>query len=182
MLYARVLGSSWRLAAEPVRLIHSTEAPVRAGGRLRIAHGSTAVAGFLNWLLRLPRASDAADTRLVVTRRDNGEEWLRTFDDRRLNTRQYEAGDGTLAERVGILEFRFRLEVADGSLLFRQVDAAVMLGDMRLRLPSSLAPRIEAREDAAGERQLQIHVRLLHPVFGHLVTYEGIIHIEEPRR
>jgi hypothetical protein len=182
LLYARLLGSSWRLAAEPVRLIHATEAPVRAHGRLRIAHGSTAAAGFLNWLLRLPRASDAAETRLVVTRRDNGEEWLRTFDDRRLNTRQYEARDGTLAERVGILEFRFRLEVSEGSLLFRQVGAAVMLGPIRLRLPSSLAPRIEAREDAAGERQLQIHVCVALPVAGPLVTYEGNIHIEEPRR
>jgi uncharacterized protein DUF4166 len=86
VLYARLLGSSWRLAAEPIRVAHSSEATIRAHGRLHIAHGRSPVARFLIWLLRLPRASDAAETRLVITPRAGGEEWLRTFDDRRFFT------------------------------------------------------------------------------------------------
>jgi hypothetical protein len=181
VLYARLLGPSWPLAAEAIRATHAPGSTVRAHGRLRIAHGSGPLAAFLIWLLRLPRASEAADTRLTITPHAGGEEWLRTFDDRRLQTRQYEAGDGALAERVGILELRFRLEVLEGSLFFRQRDAALIVGSMRIRLPTGLAPSIEAREDPAGERRIRIHVRLVLPAVGPLITYEGIIHIEEPR-
>jgi hypothetical protein len=123
-LYARLLGSSWLQVAEPVRFAHASESTVRAHGRLRIAHGHSHVARLLARLLRLPRASDAAETWLVVTSGVNGEQWLRTFDDRRLDTRQYQAGNCELAERIGALEFRLRLEVSEGSLLFRQLEAA----------------------------------------------------------
>jgi hypothetical protein len=181
VLYARLLGPSWPLAAEAIRATHAPGTTVRAHGRLRIVHGAGPLAAFLIWVLRLPRASEAADTRLTITPHAGGEEWLRTFDDRRLQTRQYEARDGALAERVGILELRFRLEVLEGSLVFRPREAALMLGPLRIPLPTGLAPAIEAREDAAGERQIRIHVRLVLPAVGPLITYEGIIHIEEPR-
>jgi hypothetical protein len=163
LLYARLLGSSWALAAEPVRIAHAPEATIRAHGCLRVAHGRSRVARFLAWLLRLPRAGDAAKTRLVVTARAEGEDWQRTFDDRRLHTRQYETDDGELAERVGLLEFRFRLEVSQGSLLFRQVDAALIVGSVRVRLPAAWTPTVEAREEPAGARQIQIHVRVVLP-------------------
>jgi uncharacterized protein DUF4166 len=92
-----------------VRFIHTTESTVRGRGRLQIAHGRSRAVRVLARLLRLPRASDAAETRLVVRSRADEEQWLRTFDDRRLDTRQYQAGKCELAERIGVLEFRFRL-------------------------------------------------------------------------
>jgi hypothetical protein len=63
-------------------------------------------------------------TVLVVATRGDGEHWLRTFDGRRLEMRQYESRESELAERFGVLEFRFRLEgglwsVADPQWLFR---------------------------------------------------------------
>jgi hypothetical protein len=181
VLYARLLGSSWQAVAEPVRLAHATESTVCARGRLRIAHGRSRVARVLARLLRLPRASDAAETRLVVTRRGDGEEWRRTFADRRLDTRQYEAGDGQLAERFGLLELRFRLEASDGSLFFRQRDAAVMFGSVRVRLPVAWAPKVDAVEEPAGARQIRIHVRVALPALGPVLTYDGTVRIEETR-
>ena len=96
-LYARLLGASWLHLADPVRSVHATPPTVHARGRLRIEHGRSCLARFLARLLRLPRASEAAETRLVMTPRADGEQWRRTFDDRRLDTRQYRAGAGELA-------------------------------------------------------------------------------------
>ena len=181
MLYARLLGSSWAALAEPVRLAHASGSSVCSRGRLRIAHGDSRAVRVLARLLRLPRAHDAAETRLTITPRGKEEQWLRTFDDRRLDTRQYEAGDGQLAERFGLLEFRFRLEVSDGRLLYRQIEAALMFGSVRLRLPAVCAPRVDASEEAAGARQVRVRVRVAMPVLGPMLTYDGTIHIEETR-
>lgn len=180
-LYARLLGSSWLQLAEPVRLAHATKSTVSARGRLRIARGRGLVARVLAALLRLPRASGAAETRLVVTSRGDVEHWRRTFDGRCLATRQYPVGDRELGERIGVLEFRFRLEASEGSLVFQQVAAAVVFGSVRVLLPPAWAPRVEAREDPAGARQIGIHVRVVLPALGPVLTYDGIIDIEEHR-
>ena len=154
---------------------------MRVHGRLRVQRGSGLCARLLGRLLRLPRANESAETRLIVTSRPDGEEWRRTFDGRRFDTRQFEAADGVLAERVGVLEFRFRLEASTGSLVFRQVAATLVLGSLRLRLPDRWAPWIEAREDSAGARRMGVHVRVTLPLVGRLLAYDGTVGIEEPR-
>jgi hypothetical protein len=181
VLYARLLGSSWQQLAEPIRVIHTTGSTVRANGRLRIGHGRSRFARLLAWLLHLPRASDGAETRLTVTPDESGERWQRTFEDRLLDTAQYEAGERELAERFGALEFRYRLETSQGSLVFRQLDAGVLFGSFRLRLPVMCAPRVDAREDALSARQLRVHVCVAFPVLGPVLTYDGVIHLEETR-
>jgi Domain of unknown function (DUF4166) len=178
-LYAELLGPAWLELAEPVRAAHASGYTLRASGRLRIGHGRTRAARWLARLLRLPRASDAADTRLVVTRSAGGEQWCRTFDDRRLDTWQYRAGDGALAERFGVLEFRFHLTASQGSLVMRQTDAAFRWGAVRLRIPAAWAPRVDAREDPAGARRIQVHVRVTVPLVGPVLTYDGTIDIED---
>jgi len=177
-LYARVLGVSWLQVAEPLRFAHTPRSIVRAGGRLRVEHGRTHGARLLARLLGLPRASDASDARLIVTSAADGERWLRTFDDRPFDTRQYQTGESQLAERIGLLEFRFRLAAAGSSLLFRQVGAAIVLGPVRLRLPAACAPIVDAREDPAGARQIRIHVRVTLPLLGPVLTYGGTVDYE----
>ena len=132
-------------------------------------------------MFRLPRASDAADARLVVTSGGEGERWRRTFDGRRLDTRAYRAGDCDLAERIGIVEFRFRLEESDGGLAFHQREAALMCGPIRLRLPARLAPRVEAREDPAGARRILVRVRVALPAIGPILDYAGTVDFEDTR-
>jgi Domain of unknown function (DUF4166) len=132
-------------------------------------------------VLRLPRASHAAETRLVVTPDASGERWRRTFDGRCLDTWQYQAGEGELAERFGLLEFRFRLEASEGSVVFHQVEAALLCGPVRLRLPAMCAPVVDAREDPAGADRISLHVRVGLPALGPVLTYDGIVEIEETR-
>lgn len=166
--------------AEPIRRVH-TSGSIRARGRLRITNGPGHAAGFWARVLRLPRASDAAETRLVVTPDASGERWRRTFDDRCLDTRQYQAGDGELAERFGLLEFRFRLEASEGSLIFHQLEAALLCGPVRLRLPAACAPTVYAREDPVSADRVSVHVRVDLPAFGPVLTYDGTVEIEETR-
>ena len=178
-LYAGVLGSAWLDLADSVRAAHAPGATLRARGRLRIAHGRGPAARWLARLLRLPRASEAAEARLVVTRDAGGEQWRRTFGDRRLDTRQYGADNGDLAERFGLLEFRFRLAALQGSLIIRQVEAALMCGPVRIRIPSAWAPSVDAREDPAGARRIRVLVRVALPVVGPVLTYDGAVDIED---
>lgn len=176
-LYERVLGSTlWQLA-EPVRLAHAAESTLR--GRFRITRGRGYVARVLAALLRLPRPSRAAETRLVIAACGDRQQWRRSFDDRHLDTWQYQTGRCELGERIGVLEFRFRLNASNGSLVFRQLEAAIVLGSMRVRLPAALAPRIEAREDPAGATQIAVCVRVVLPGVGPLLAYDGTINLED---
>lgn len=130
-------------------------------------------------LMRLPRTNRAARTRLVITARGHEEHWHRMFENRHLDTRQYAAGEQELGELLGPLEFRFRLQARDGGLVFQQVGLAIVCGPIRIGVPAALAPRVAATEAPAGVRQTAVSVRVVLPVFGSLISYDGIIHVEE---
>ena len=124
----------------------------------------------LGWLLNLPPASPETEAQVTVTPEADGELWVRRFGSRRIVTHQYEAAPLVFAERFGIVEFRFGLEVAQGNLFFHQRSVS-LLG---VPLPKSLAPRIEATEtmSAAG---MHVLVRIDLPVGGLLLSYQGIV-------
>ena len=177
-LYERILGNGWSQLAQPLRFMHATSSPVRACGRFRIDYGPHPVARLLARILRLPDPSAAAETRLMVTARADGEDWERTFSGRRFATRQCRCHD-ELAERFGILEFRFHLRVSNGSLLYVQRRAAFLCWLVCLPIPTACAPRVEAREDPAGPNRIHVQVRVVLPGIGPLIAYAGIIEVEE---
>jgi hypothetical protein len=144
-----------------------------------VGHGGSRAARLLAHVLRLPEAGDAVNTRVVVTPDEGGERWLRTFGTRALNTRQYPAGGGSVAERIGPLELRFRLEPSDGGTVYRQLAAAVIVGPARLPLPHWCAPRVTAREEPAGDHRIRIDVRVELPLVGPILGYAGTIDLEE---
>ena len=175
------MGDSWFQVAEAVRRLHATDTITRAHGRFRIEHGRHHLARLIARLLRLPRPGAAAETKLIVTARAGGERWERTFDERCFETRQYESNRSELAERYRVLEFGFRLNVSDGSLIYIQHEVALVLGVGRVRLPTQWAPHIEAREDPAGPTSVRVDVRVALPGIGQLIAYSGIIDVEETR-
>jgi hypothetical protein len=180
-LYVRVIGDSWTQLAEPIRRVHATHSIIRASGRLHLTHGRRFLAGVLARLLRLPAPNAATQTQLIVTARNDGEHWQRTFNGRRFDTQQYQSNDGELAERYGVLEFRFGLDARGGSLLYVQHEAALMIGSVRLRIPPQWAPRVEAREDPAGPHSFNVNVRVVLPGSRLLIAYDGIIDVEDAR-
>ena len=161
--------------------MHTATPARRVRGRVCVSHGRRVLARVLARLLRLPRASAAADTRLIITALAASERWERTFDGRRFGTRQWVAEEGDLVERFGLLEFRFRLEVSDRGLSYVQRQVLFRLARIRLPIPRSLAPRVQAREEPAGVHSIAIDVKVMLPCGGLLIGYEGVVDIEETR-
>ena len=151
----------------------------RAKGKLRVERGRHPLARLLGAMLRLPHAGDAVDTRLAVTASAGERRWERTFDGRRLTTRQRASNTSELAERIGILEFTFHLDRRGGSVVYVQRDTFLVTGPMRVRIPAVLAPRVEAREDPAGPARIALDVRVTLPGIGLLIGYGGIIEVED---
>ena len=175
-LYATLLGTAWAQLSEPVRALHD-EPTLTARGTLRIVRGPGRAGRMLAALLRMPRAHPSAATHLVVTRQGDDEIWSRTFNGQHLDSRQYATGDREFGERFGAFEFRFRLEVFQGSLQFRQTGVSMALGPVRIPVPSICAPRVTASEEAAGPRGVSVGVRLRMPLVGPVLAYDGIIHV-----
>jgi hypothetical protein len=177
-LYERLMGDDWVQLAAPVRLLHQAHDSLQARGHLRVDRGQHLLARLLARILRLPSQSAHVDTTLVVIAGGDGERWLRTFDGRALDTRQFEAERSELVERFGVLQLRFRLERAGESLVYIQRGAALVIGPMRIPLPDAWTPLVEAREDPAGPSTFDLHVRVTVPAVGMLIAYHGLVEVE----
>ncbi len=178
-LYPRLLGDSWAGLPAAVRRCHlrDTTTPVRGSGTFQIRHGNALLAGFVVRALRMPPAAKAVPAQLLITPDKGGERWLRTFGNCRLLTTQCAHRNGLLAERTGMIEFRFRLEVVAGGLRYRQTGAALRLGRWAVALLPWMSPQVEAQEKADDKdpNQTQVHVRVTLPLIGLLFSYEGRI-------
>ena len=177
-LYMQVLGDCWAHAAEPIRRVHSTSSPVQAHGCLRVIQGRL-VGRMVSRMLRLPSPGPAVETRLIVTAHSDGEHWKRTFRGRPLESWQYQPRGFELAERFGIFEVRFGLQVFGGSLLYVQREAALRFGAWRVVIPARVAPLVEAREEPVGPESVRVNVRVTLPCIGLLMAYDGVITIED---
>ena len=95
-------------------------------------------------------------------------------------TVQYQRGTDLLAERLGCLEFCFRLRVIEQALDFWHTGTACVLGPICVPLPRWVSPRVVAREWAGlGEVSLQVAVRVSLPFIGLLMAYEGCLKRED---
>ena len=175
-LYPRLVGEAWAELDAAVQHWHDAAHQVQGTGVFTIRHGQGSLARFLAWLLHLPTSGETLATRLVIVRHAWGETWSRTFAGRALVTIQYQHGAELLAERLGWLEFWFRLRVIEHALDFWHVGTAGVIGPMRVPLPRWLSPRITARAWAGLEEgSLQVAVRVSLPFLGLLMAYEGCL-------
>lgn len=145
-LYPQLLGPRWHALASAVRRAHVGGDVLVGIGSFGVHHGSGLLARLLARAGGIPPASASAPVRVTIRRRGHAEHWDRHLAGARLVTVQRAASGGLLAERLGALEFRFELTVADGALVYRQVSLALRLGSLRLRVPHRLALQVRARE------------------------------------
>jgi hypothetical protein len=179
-LYPRLVGKAWAELDASVQHWHDAAHQVLGTGLFIVRHGQGRLARFLAWLLRLPTSGEALATRLVIVRQAWGETWSRTFAGQALITVQYQYRADLLAERLGCLEFWFRLRVIEQALDFWHAGTAGVLGPIRVPLPRWLSPRITAREGAGlAAGSLQVAVRVILPFVGLLMAYEGCLKRED---
>src|SRR4029453_16670206 len=110
------VGEAWAELDAAVQHWHDAAHQVQGTGVFTIRHGQGSLARFLAWLLHLPTSGETLATRLVIVRHAWGETWSRTFAGRAFVTVQYQYGAELLAERLGWLEFWFRLRVIGNAL------------------------------------------------------------------
>jgi hypothetical protein len=177
-LYSRLLGPDWLALSPRVRRGHSQGAEVRGTGHFEIIHGQGRLSRLAVRVLRMPQQANAVPTLLSITIDGMGESWNRSFGDRRMTTRQFDAG-GVLAEQFGPLELHFRLRTAEGALVYVQASSYFVLGALRLRIPKWLAPRVCATEQPRNEKS-HVSVQIDLPLIGRLISYEGLLTIEDP--
>jgi len=180
-LYPALLGEAWTSLDPAVQRVHLMDGPVRATGTFRVCRAPGRLMRLVLDLASVPRASDAVPVRLAIAhqagRRGPIERWHREFSGRPLATLQAATPAGRLAERIGPLEFQFRLAVDDeGALLFEQERCTLQVRRLRLALPGWLAPRIWARECAtAGPDQTTVTVTVCAPGGRLLFSYMGTV-------
>jgi hypothetical protein len=179
-LYPRLMGTAWTTLDEAVRRTHLDGGSFQGGGVFRVRRGTGLLARLLLRIARLPSEAEAVHTRLVVTPLGSAEKWVRTFGNATWETTQVEEAGQILSERRGAIELRFRLEVEDGALIYRQVGAAVRLGRLAIPFPRWCRPLLEAREEAVGPSRTKVSVVLTVPCAGFLISYDGQIQREGP--
>jgi hypothetical protein len=183
-LYASLLGPAWRDLHPSLRHFHHGETTVRATGRFDICLGHRVVARLLARLLQLPASAPGCPTRLVILPDADGETWHRSFGEYRVVSRQRKSTGTLLVERFRLLEFRFRLHVLDGGIVYQQVAVALRLGLWRVPLPRWMGPSVVAQETPAADdfRKTNVCVQVSVPLAGNLLFYSGSIACEDPSR
>jgi hypothetical protein len=171
-LYRRILGARFEALPAVLRRFHDAGGDGRARGTFRIEQGPGWLRNGLASLVGLPRAGSDVPVRFRVVVEGDRERWIRDFDGHRVETVQWARGD-TLMERAGYVRFACAL-VLDGSRLLYEFRGAWFAG---IPIPHWLSPGVESYVDAddAGWR---VVVRVLAPILGELVGYEGWVQPE----
>jgi len=178
------MGKDWNGIDAGLRRFHGVTTPRYAAGAFNIQHGSNWPARMLARILRLPAAGLGVPIQLAVHCEPRPElphglveVWDRNFGGRRLTSEQWIDSTGLLVERFGLMEISFILRAENGALCFYGTRSSIAAGWLRVRMPRWLTPRIEARAACvpSQENGIAVSVRLLLPVLGLLLAYEGCV-------
>jgi hypothetical protein len=171
-LYRRILGARFDELPEVLRRFHGSPEGARASGTMPIQRTAGWLHAFAGWLARFPPAGVDIPVELLIEVDGRCEHWTRMFGAHRLVTVQSER-NGLLIERDGPISFACSLGV-DGSRLHYKFLGAWLLG---LPLPRWMSPTVISWVDAEDDRWW-IVVRVIAPILGEVVSYEGWIRPE----
>lgn len=167
-VFQQVLRAPFFKLPESVRRLHSVRGRDEFAGRVDIERGGGLLARLCGWIARLPPAMRQAPLRIGLTAGPGAETWQRQFGGHRMVTR-LRCRKGLLVERLGAVQFRFALHVADG-VVYWNVAGARLLG--LLPLPARLFAGTRCREWEQDGRY-HFHVEIALVLLGPLVRYQG---------
>jgi hypothetical protein len=178
-LYSRALGPAWDDLHSAVRRFHTCRQPLRATGTFQVRHGNGWMTRLATRLAGMPAPGEAVVVQLSVLPHEHGEEWSRTFDNLPMWSFQTLRPNGIVAEAMGPMEVRFRLEVVDGALIYHPSGAALRLGRLRIPVPRWFAPSVSASEKPTEDpHSIQVLIEVKSAILGPMVSYGGIVRMQ----
>ena len=167
-LFQALVGAPFFHLPDAVRALHSVRGDARYAGRGRIVRGRGMLARLCGGVTGLPRAAEDVPVSVQFETGPAGEIWARDFGGSRMRSRLWQH-KGELRERLGLVQFRFRVHAHDGVLYWNTIGASV-LGV--LPLPGCLFRDVRCRErEHAGRYEFLVEARM--PLVGDLIRYEG---------
>lgn len=171
-LFARLLGESFDALPSPLRILHLRSGTARWPGEVEVIRGRSLLSRLCAWATRLPPAGTGPiEVEIVVG--DGRERWTRHVAGHAMRSRLRAVG-GLLDERLGLVDFRFRLASVDRDIVWTVAGVRVF---GLLPLPVAWFSQVRAREFADGERY-RFEVVAALPLGGLLVHYRGWLAVE----
>jgi Domain of unknown function (DUF4166) len=153
-----------------IRQFHDASLSPVWAGRAMIKRGDGFVARVIGKYIGLPDPSDDASVRVSVERElDGTERWTRMFDGKEFHSIMNRGPDKTFWECFGLLNFKLKLRVENGRLIYPITEARFC----GLPMPRFLLPATEAFETTDERGRFVFDVRITLPVGGLLVHYRG---------
>lgn len=171
-LFASLLGPPFDALPAPLRILHLRDGRALWRGEVEVIRGRSLLSRFCAWATRLPPAGTGS-IEVEIIAAQGREQWTRHVSGHAMRSRLW-AGDGLLNERLGLVDFRFRLASVDRDIVWTVAGVRVF---GLLPLPVSWFSQVRAREFADGERY-RFEVVAALPLAGPLVHYRGWLEVE----
>jgi Domain of unknown function (DUF4166) len=166
-LFKDILRGAFDQLPQCVSALHRRQGTQTYRGEVDVDRGRNALARFCAWATALPPAGKAP-IEVEIVAEGGREQWTRRVRGHAMRSRLWADGE-LLCERLGAVEFGFRLAVENGGIVWR-VQTVRVLG--LLPLPRAWFSDVLCRESGVGGRY-RFDVRAALPIIGLLVHYRG---------
>lgn len=171
-LFRDLLGSAaFDALPAPIRRLHLRKGNAVYRGEVEVQRGRGLLARVCAFATRLPPAG-TGPIAVEIVAGDGRERWTRNVGGHAMRSRLHGEG-GLLHERLGLVDFAFRLHSAGDDIAWT-VQRVRVFG---LPLPARWFAAVHARESAQGGRY-RFDVVAALPLAGPLVHYRGWLHVE----
>ena len=161
-----------QMAALPpaIRQFHSAEVSPIWTGQATVRRGTSGLSRLVGKIIGLPDASDHVPVEVSVERQVDGtERWTRAFNGKMFHSIMNRGPDQTFWERFGLLNFKLKLQVENGRLIYPITEARLC----GLAMPRFLLPETRAFETVDEQGRFVFDVMITLPIGGLLVHYRG---------
>jgi hypothetical protein len=165
LLFQQLLGPSFDILPLPVQQIHQASL-VTATGKGSIVRGASLASRIMAWFAKLPPAGTDIPVQVTIRSQAGSERWQRRFGKHKMDSMLRESG-GLLAERLGPVNFRFKLQASAEGIRWVPVRMNV------LGIPLPLKWFDFAVNETSVDGRYRFDVRVVIAGVGLLVHYQG---------